>query len=63
MDSKEFRHVGHRVVDLLADDLDAIQEKRVFPEAEPRTTTKLFAEPLPPSKPRDCPSSAAQHSS
>jgi hypothetical protein len=35
------------VVDLLADYLDVIEEKRVFPEAEPRTTTKLFAEPLP----------------
>ncbi len=47
MDAKEFREVGHRVVDFLAEYLDHIEEKRVFPEAEPRTTNELFAEPLP----------------
>src|SRR5215472_922086 len=47
MDAKEFRDVGHRVVDLLAEYLDHIEEKRVFPNAEPRTTNALFAEPLP----------------
>jgi hypothetical protein len=34
-DPKEFRELGHRVVDLLADYLDPIEEKRVFPDAEP----------------------------
>lgn len=47
MDEKEFRDVGHRVVDLLADYLGHIEEKRVFPDVEPRTTNALFAEPLP----------------
>src|SRR5499425_3093364 len=47
MDRKEFREVGHRVVDLLADYLDHIEEKRVFPDVEPRTANSLFAEPLP----------------
>jgi aromatic-L-amino-acid/L-tryptophan decarboxylase len=47
MDAKEFRDVGHRVVDSLADYLDHIEEKRVFPEAEPRTTNELFSESLP----------------
>jgi aromatic-L-amino-acid/L-tryptophan decarboxylase len=47
MDAKEFRDVGHRVVDLLAGYLDHIEEKRVFPEVEPRTTNELFAESLP----------------
>jgi aromatic-L-amino-acid decarboxylase len=47
MDRKEFREVGHRVVDLLAEYLEHIEEKRVFPNVEPRTLTKLFAEPLP----------------
>jgi len=47
MDAKEFRDVGHRVVDLLAEYLDHIEEKRVFPDARPRTTNQLFAEPLP----------------
>jgi aromatic-L-amino-acid/L-tryptophan decarboxylase len=47
MDAKEFRDVGHRVVDLLAEYLDHIEEKRVFPDVEPRKTNELFAEPLP----------------
>lgn len=47
MDAKEFRDVAHRVVDLLAEYLDHIEEKRVFPNVEPRTTNQLFAEPLP----------------
>ena len=47
MDPKEFREVGHQVVDLLAEYLDHIEEKRVFPDVEPRTVSELFAEPLP----------------
>jgi aromatic-L-amino-acid decarboxylase len=47
MDAKEFRHVGHRVVDFLAEYLDHIEEKRVFPDVEPRTLNELFAESLP----------------
>ncbi len=54
MDAREFRDVGHRVVDLLSDYLDHIEEKRVFPDVEPRTVNQLFAEPLPqdPSSPQ-----------
>lgn len=47
MDAKEFRELGHEVVDLLAEYLDNIQEQRVFPDVEPRTVNELFAEPLP----------------
>lgn len=47
MDAKEFRDVGHRVVDFLAEYLDHIEEKRVFPATEPRSINELFAEPLP----------------
>ncbi|HTS59795.1 MAG TPA: aminotransferase class I/II-fold pyridoxal phosphate-dependent enzyme [Terriglobales bacterium] len=47
MDGKEFRDLGHRVVDLLADYLDHIESKRVFPAVDPRTVNRLFAEPLP----------------
>lgn len=47
MDSNEFRNLGHQVVDLLAEYLEHIEEKRVFPDAEPRTVNELFAEPLP----------------
>ena len=47
MDVKEFRDVGHRVVDFLAEYLDHIEERRVFPEVEPQTLNELFAETLP----------------
>jgi len=47
MDAKEFRSLGYRVVDLLADYLDHIEERRVFPAIDPRTLNQLFAEPLP----------------
>jgi aromatic-L-amino-acid/L-tryptophan decarboxylase len=47
MDPNEFREVGHRVVDLLAEYLQHIEERRVFPDVEPRTLAELFAEPLP----------------
>jgi aromatic-L-amino-acid decarboxylase len=47
MDRKEFRDLGHQVVDLLADYFDHIEEKRVFPDVEPRTLNRIFTEPLP----------------
>ena len=47
MDPKEFRDLGHKVVDLLADYFDHIEDKRVFPDVEPRTVNQLFDEPLP----------------
>src|SRR6202167_5048751 len=47
MNPGEFREVGHRVVDLLAEYLENIEEKPVFPNVEPSTLTRLFAESLP----------------
>ena len=47
MDAKEFREVGHQVVDLLSDYFGRIEEKRVFPDVEPKVVNRLFAEPLP----------------
>ncbi|HXZ80344.1 MAG TPA: pyridoxal-dependent decarboxylase [Terriglobales bacterium] len=47
MDAGEFRQIGHRVVDLLAEYLEHIEEKPVFPDVEPSLLTELFAEPLP----------------
>ena len=47
MDPKEFREVGHRVVDRLAEYLEHIEEKRVFPDVEPKTLLEAFDEPLP----------------
>ncbi len=47
MNQGEFREIGHRVVDLLAEYLEHIEEKPVFPNVAPSTLTQLFAEPLP----------------
>jgi aromatic-L-amino-acid decarboxylase len=47
MNPGEFREVGHRVVELLAEYLEHIEEKPVFPNVEPSILTHLFAEPLP----------------
>jgi aromatic-L-amino-acid decarboxylase len=47
MDAKEFRNVGHQVVDFLAGYLEDIGGKRVFPDVEPRRVNELFAESLP----------------
>ncbi|MFY9910914.1 MAG: aminotransferase class I/II-fold pyridoxal phosphate-dependent enzyme [Candidatus Sulfotelmatobacter sp.] len=47
MNSREFRDLGHEVVDLLAEYFDQIENKRVFPDAEPRMVNHLFSEPLP----------------
>ena len=47
MSRQEFRDLGHQVVDLLADYLEHIEEKRVFPDVEPRTVNQLFQELLP----------------
>ncbi len=47
MNSSEFRDLSHRVSDLLAEYLEHIESKRVFPDVEPQTVNQLFAEPLP----------------
>ena len=47
MNGNEFRNSAHKVVDLVADYLDQIEQKRVFPDASPRTVNALFDEPLP----------------
>lgn len=48
MDANEFRGLGHQVVDLLAEYLEHIEERRVFPAAGPGAIQQLFTEPLPP---------------
>src|SRR5438445_4432327 len=55
MDANEFRDLGHEVVELLFDYLDHIEEKRVFPDVEPRTLHAFFSQSLPenPSPPEE----------
>jgi aromatic-L-amino-acid/L-tryptophan decarboxylase len=47
MDAQEFRLIGHRVVDQLADYLGQIESKRVFPDVNPTDVNQLFNQPLP----------------
>ena len=47
MNAGEFRDIGHQVVDLLAEYLDNIEDRPVYPNIAPAALTKLFAEPLP----------------
>src|SRR6516225_10767009 len=47
MDAKEFREIGHLVVDRMAEYLDQIEEQRVFPDVEPQTVKALFRDALP----------------
>jgi aromatic-L-amino-acid/L-tryptophan decarboxylase len=47
MDAQEFRSIGHRVVDQLADYLGRIESKRVFPDVEAAHVNHLFKQSLP----------------
>ena len=47
MDVNEFRTVGHKVVDRLAEYFETIESKAVFPDADPKMIARLFEEPLP----------------
>lgn len=47
MDGNEFRSLGHRVVDRIADYFEDIENQRVFPDVEPSTLNKLFDSSLP----------------
>ncbi len=47
MDIEEFRVVGHRAIDRIAEYLAGIEHERVFPDVSPRAMEELFDEPLP----------------
>ena len=47
MDAHEFRTMGHKVVDQLAEYFENIENKPVFPDADPKQIAKLFDEHLP----------------
>ena len=48
MDTREFRDAGHRMIDWIAEYLDAIEGRALFPKgADPRAIEALFDEALP----------------
>ena len=48
MDTKEFREAGHRMIDWIAEYLDSIEGRALFPKgADPRAIEALFDEPVP----------------
>ena len=46
-DIAEFRASGHHTIDLLADLLESVEEKPLFPAVEPKFLRELFDEPMP----------------
>jgi aromatic-L-amino-acid/L-tryptophan decarboxylase len=47
MDIKEFRESGHRMIDWIAEYLESVEEKPLFPRVEPRELFQFFNEPIP----------------
>jgi aromatic-L-amino-acid/L-tryptophan decarboxylase len=47
IDLQEFRDTGHRLIDLMADYLERVDDKPVFPDVDPAVLKRLFEEPLP----------------
>lgn len=47
MQYEEFRQAGHYLVDFIAHYLQDVQNRRLFPDVEPREVYKLFEEGLP----------------
>jgi aromatic-L-amino-acid/L-tryptophan decarboxylase len=47
MNIKEFRDTGHSMIDWIADYLEHIEEKPLFPRVEPRELYELFDETVP----------------
>ena len=47
MDLREFREAGHRLIEILSDHLESVQDRPLFPEVEPRALHDAYAEPLP----------------
>ena len=47
LDSDEFREVGYRTVDLIADYYETIEDRPVYLRANPEEVVAAFEEPLP----------------
>jgi glutamate/tyrosine decarboxylase-like PLP-dependent enzyme len=46
-DTQEFRALGHRIVDLLAEYLETLDQRPVFPDVDPNELAALFDESVP----------------
>jgi glutamate/tyrosine decarboxylase-like PLP-dependent enzyme len=44
---EEFRRLGHRAIDMLGDYFETLDERRVYPEADPEAIAAAFDEPVP----------------
>ncbi|MFL5772412.1 MAG: pyridoxal phosphate-dependent decarboxylase family protein [Flavisolibacter sp.] len=47
MEYKNFREAGHRLVDSIADYLEHVEDRPLFPDVDPSHLYKIFDEPLP----------------
>ena len=47
MENQEFRTIGHSMIDWIADYLENIEDKKLFPDVEPAFLHDLFDEPIP----------------
>ena len=47
LSGEEFRRLGYRAIDMLADYFETIDERRVYPEADPDTIASAFDDSLP----------------
>jgi len=47
LDPEEFRRLGYRAIDMLAEYFDGVRDRRVYPEADPSTIADSFDEPVP----------------
>jgi aromatic-L-amino-acid decarboxylase len=47
VDNSEFRKTGHHLVDLIANYIDGVENKSLFPEVEPKYLKNIFDEPIP----------------
>ena len=47
MNINEFRESGHKMIDWIAEYLESVEEKPLFPRIEPRELFQLFNEPIP----------------
>lgn len=47
LSTEEFRRLGHRAIDMLAEYFETIDERRVYPETDPDTIASTVDEPIP----------------